>query len=117
MLNNVKTFSVTNIIIFVTIITYFLQNSIPNGSIILGLNVYFLEYGFYWQPLTTIFTHGGVFHIAMNMFILFQFGNLAEQAFGVKKYLLIYFVGGVLTSLASFFFMQSMGMMHNLVGA
>ena len=53
----------------------------------------------------------------MNMFILFQFGNLAEQAFGVKKYLLIYFVGGVLTSLASFFFMQSMGMMHNLVGA
>ena len=106
MLNNVKTFSVTNIIVFVTIITYFLQNSIPNGSIILGLNVYFLEYGFYWQPLTTIFTHGGVFHIAMNMFILFQFGNLVEQAFGVKKYLLIYFVGGVLTSLASFFFIE-----------
>jgi membrane associated rhomboid family serine protease len=117
MLNNVKTYSATNIIIFITIIMYFIQNSIHNGSIILGLNIYFLKYEFYWQPLTTIFTHGGLMHIIMNMFILFQFGNLIEQAFGVKKFLFIYFVGGILTSLASFYFMQSMGMMNNLVGA
>ena len=117
MLNNVKTFSATNIIIFITIIVYFLQHSIQNGSIILGLNIYFLKYGFYWQPLTTIFTHSGMMHIAMNMFILFQFGNLIEQIFGIKKFIFIYLVGGVLTSLASFVFMQKFGMAHNLVGA
>lgn len=117
MLTNVKTFSATNIIILLTIVGYFIQTSIPTGSALFGLNYYFLAFEFYWQPLTTMFTHGGVFHIAMNMFILFQFGNLVEQAFGVKKFLFIYFVGGVLTSLASYAFMVGFDLAHNLVGA
>ncbi len=117
MLTNVKTFSATNIIIFITIIGYLIQNSIEHGIIIMGLNSLFLSYGFYWQPLTTIFTHGGLFHIAMNMFILFQFGNLIEQAFGVKKFLIIYFVGGILTSFLSLLYMYSFDSMSNLVGA
>jgi membrane associated rhomboid family serine protease len=117
MLNSVKVFSVTNIIIFVTVIVYILQHLIPNGSILLGLNIYFLKYEFYWQPLTTIFTHGGIMHILMNMFILFQFGNLIEQIFGIKKFLFIYLFGGILTSLFSFYFIVKMGMMVNLVGA
>ncbi|MBL6970276.1 MAG: rhomboid family intramembrane serine protease [Campylobacterales bacterium] len=117
MLSNVKTFSATNIIIFITIIGYFIQNSIEHGAIIMGLNSLFLTYGFYWQPLTTMFTHGGLFHIAMNMFVLFQFGNLVEQAFGVKKFLIIYFVGGILTSLFSFLYMYGFDSMSNLVGA
>jgi membrane associated rhomboid family serine protease len=117
MLNSVKVFSVTNIIIFVTVIVYILQHLIPNGSILLGLNIYFLKYEFYWQPLTAIFTHGGIMHILMNMFILFQFGNLIEQIFGIKKFLFIYLIGGILTSLFSFYFIVKMGMMVNLVGA
>lgn len=117
MLSNVKTFSATNIIIFITIIGYLIQNSIEHGIVIMGLNSLFLSYGFYWQPLTTIFTHGGFFHIAMNMFVLFQFGNLVEQAFGVKKFLFIYFIGGLITSLLSFAFMYSFDNMSNLVGA
>jgi membrane associated rhomboid family serine protease len=117
MINNIKTFSATNIIIFITIIIYFIQHSLLNGSAILGLNINFLEYKFYWQPLSTIFTHGDVMHISMNMFILFQLGNLIEQKFGTKKFLFIYFFGGILTSIASFYFMQYMGILSNLVGA
>lgn len=117
MLSNVKTFSATNIIILITIFGYFIQTSLQNGSILMGLNYYFLVYEFYWQPLTTIFAHGGVFHIAMNMFILFQFGNLLEQYIGVKRFLFLYLVGGVLTSLGSFAFMVSFDLNHNLVGA
>ena len=117
MLRDIKTFSITNIIIFITIIIYFIQNSLSNGSIILGLNIYFLEYGFYWQPLSTIFTHGGFTHILMNMFILFQFGNIVEEIIGVKKFLFLYIIGGILTSIGGLLYMYYTGHWANLVGA
>ncbi|WP_428026926.1 rhomboid family intramembrane serine protease [Arcobacter sp.] len=112
-----KLITVSNFIILVTILMYVFQTNMENGSLFLGLNVFFLEANLWYQPLSSMFAHGGVGHILMNMFVLFQFGNLIEKYRGVKTLLILYFIGGVLTSLLSFAFMQLMDFNHNLVGA
>jgi len=116
-MQNNKLLTVSNFIILVTILMYILQTNMDNGSLFLGLNIFFLEANLWYQPLSSMFAHGGVGHILMNMFVLFQFGNLIEKYRGVKTFLILYFIGGILTSLLSFAFMQMMGFNHNLVGA
>ncbi|MCS3867534.1 membrane associated rhomboid family serine protease [Chryseobacterium ginsenosidimutans] len=48
-----------------------------------------------WQIITHMFMHGGYMHILFNMFTLFSFGPVLEQALGEKKYLILYFVSGL----------------------
>ena len=110
-------FTATNVLVFVTVVAYFIQTSISYGDWLFGLNLGFLVYGFYWQPLTSIFSHGGIFHLAMNMFVLWQFGNLIEKARGGKRFLLLYFIAGILTSIFSFFYIFFVDININLVGA
>jgi membrane associated rhomboid family serine protease len=50
---------------------------------------------FIWQLVTYMFLHGGVFHIAFNMFALWVFGVPLEQAFGTRKFLNFYFLCGI----------------------
>ena len=73
-----KPLTITNIIIAITIFMYIVQISIDYGTIRMGLNGYFLE-GLWYQPLSTMFAHGGIGHLLMNMFVLYQFGNLIEE--------------------------------------
>jgi membrane associated rhomboid family serine protease len=94
-----------------------IQNTIENGSLLFGLNIYFLKYELWYQPLSSMFVHGGIAHILMNMFMLFQFGNEIEKAIGKLRYLILYFVGGLLTSIGSFAYMFYSGNWANLVGA
>ena len=107
----------TNIIILITVIMYGVQNTLHNGSLYLGLNIYFFKEELYYQLFSTMFTHGGIAHILMNMFVLYQFGNMIEKAIGVWKYLFLYIVGGVLTSIGSLIYMYYTGDWSNLVGA
>lgn len=44
----------------------------------------------WYRLVTSGFIHFGVFHIAMNMFLLFQLGNLLERALGGTKLVLMY---------------------------
>lgn len=111
-----KLFTITNIIIAVTVFMYIVQNSIEYGTLYMGLNGYFLE-GLWYQPLSTMFAHGGIAHLLMNMFVLYQFGNLIELHRGKMSLLVLYFVGGILTSLGSFIFMLLLQLNHNLIGA
>lgn len=116
-MQNFKTFTLTNLIIAITVLMYIVQINMNYGSIILGLNLYFVEGGYWFQPLSTMFAHGGIGHLVMNMFVLYQFGNLIEKYRGKAQLFFLYFVGGVLTSLGSFAFMSAVGFSHNLVGA
>lgn len=49
----------------------------------------------WWQPITHMFMHGGVWHIFFNMYTLFFFGCVLERAWGPKKFLIFYFVTGL----------------------
>lgn len=108
--------TITNIIIAITIFMYIVQLNLPYGNLRLGLNGYFLH-GLWYQPISTMFAHGGIGHLLMNMFVLYQFGNLVEYYRGKVYFLILYFVGGILTSLFSFAFMFVFELNHNLVGA
>ena len=96
-----KDFTATNILIIITVLTYIIQINIPKGGLLFGLNLYFLIYDFWWQPLTTMFAHGGIGHLGMNMFVLWQFGNLIERVKGAKELVFLYLISVILTSILS----------------
>ena len=112
-----KDFTATNILIIITVLVYIVQINIPSGGLLLGLNLYFLIYDFWWQPLTTMFAHGGIGHLGMNMFVLWQFGNLIERVKGAKELVFLYLISGILTSILSFAYIFYLDNQVNLVGA
>src|SRR6185312_12355080 len=56
------------------------------------------------SPFLTIFSsmfmHGGLFHIAGNMLYLWIFGNNVEDTLGHGRYLLFYLLSGIAAALA-----------------
>jgi membrane associated rhomboid family serine protease len=64
-----------------------------------------------------MFTHGGIAHLGMNMFVLYQFGNIIEKYRGKKEFFIVYFIAGLLTSLLSFAYIYFLDNQVNLVGA
>lgn len=63
--------------------------------------------GQWWRVLSAVFLHGGLLHIAINMFALWQVGALVERLFGHRNYLLIYLGAGVCGSFASLWWKPS----------
>ncbi len=109
---------ITPILIALNLIVFLATHDHPALYLKYGLNPYFMKAGFWWQPLTTMFLHASWSHLLMNMAVLFQFGILLERELGAHlRYLVIYFGGGILTSLLSYAFMAAMGMEANLIGA
>ena len=51
-----------------------------------------------WGLITSIFTHYDLFHLFANMFTLYFFGNSVLSIIGVKKFTLLYLVGGMVGS-------------------
>src|SRR3954464_10061221 len=43
-----------------------------------------------WQLVTSAFLHGGVSHIALNMFGLWSFGRIVEGALGSRRFFWLY---------------------------
>ena len=112
-----KDITATNVLIFITVVMYIIQINIEEGGLLFGLNLYFLVYNFWWQPLSTIFAHGGIAHLGMNMFVLWQFGNLIERSRSSKELIILYLVTGIITSLLSFAYIYYLDNYVNLVGA
>ena len=112
-----KDLTVTNILIFITVVMYITQINTSQGGLLFGLNLYFLIYDFWWQPLSSMFAHGGIAHLGMNMFVLWQFGNLIERGRGKKEIILLYLISGIATSLLSFAYIFYLDNSVNLVGA
>ena len=48
-----------------------------------------------WQPFTYLFFHGGIWHVFINMFVLWMFGSELERIWGKKFFLKYYFMTGV----------------------
>jgi rhomboid protease GluP len=57
--------------------------------------------GEYWRLVTSMFLHGGILHLAVNAWALYQLGALFEVWMGSSRLLLTYFLTGVAGSLAS----------------
>ncbi len=57
--------------------------------------------GQWWRLLTCVFVHGGLLHIAFNMWCLWDLGRLAESVYGHWTFAAVYLITGVSSSLAS----------------
>src|SRR4030095_14674586 len=53
-----------------------------------------------WQTIfSSMFLHGGWFHIISNMWVLFIFGDNVEARLGKLRYLIFYLLSGVAAAL------------------
>ncbi|MBZ5654576.1 MAG: rhomboid family intramembrane serine protease [Acidobacteriia bacterium] len=57
--------------------------------------------GQWWRLLTCVFVHGGLLHIAVNMYWLWNLGALAESLYGHWTFGALYVIAGVTSSVAS----------------
>ena len=57
--------------------------------------------GDWWRLVTYMFLHGGIFHVAVNMWCLWNLGTLSEALYGRWTYLSIYLITGIAGGLAS----------------
>jgi len=70
-----------------------------------------------WQLLTYAFLHGGLFHIAFNMFALYMFGSAIERVFGPRRYLAYYLVCVLSAAIAQLLTAAITGAVYPTVGA
>jgi membrane associated rhomboid family serine protease len=70
-----------------------------------------------WQLLTYAFLHGGLFHIAFNMFALYMFGSAIERVFGPRRYLAYYLVCVLSAAIAQLLTAALSGAVYPTVGA
>ncbi len=57
--------------------------------------------GQWWRLLTCVFVHGGLLHIAFNMWCLWDLGRLAESLYGHWTFAVVYLITGLSASLTS----------------
>ncbi len=74
-----------------------------------------------WRFITSIFLHGGFAHLLYNIFALALFGSMLERFLGGKRFLIIFFVSGILANLVSVNFYNSSlgasGAIFGVIGA
>jgi len=66
------------------------NRSLVDHGALLGILV--TQYGEWWRIISSGFLHGGIAHIAFNMFALYQLGNFVEALLGPGRMLAIYAV-------------------------
>lgn len=54
-----------------------------------------------WRPVTSMFLHGGLLHVVLNMYVLWQLCPALERTLGSARFAAIYFGAGIVGSLAS----------------
>lgn len=83
-----------------------------NTLIRLGGKWQIFETGQWWRLVTAGFLHGGIFHILMNSWVLFDVGAQVEEIFGAARMIFIYLVASV-----AGFFVSSMWSNSLSIGA
>ncbi len=78
--------------------------------------------GQWWRLITAGFLHGGILHILMNSWVLFDLGTQVEEVYGTSRYLVLYLVSTVTGFLASSYWSNSLSIgasagIFGLIGA
>lgn len=58
-----------------------------------------IEAGQWWRLITCTFLHGGLMHIAFNMYSLYILGSQLEPVFSKTKYIILYIISGLAASI------------------
>src|SRR3989344_5141209 len=92
--------SINAILILITILMFFVFSLLIKFNILtiddIALKPSNIFQGKYlWTFLTSMFMHGGFFHLFVNMFSLFFVGALIQKILGQKRYLSFYLIAGI----------------------
>ncbi len=96
------------------------------GGTVFGNGVLYgpaVEAGDWWRIVTAGFLHGGLLHLAFNMYFLYFLGTMLEPAIGKLRFALIYFVAlvggsfGALLLSPNAFTVGASGAVFGLMGA
>jgi len=99
--------SVVNQIIVINVIIYVMEMILAQTAFIdlFGLTPRLVvTKGYVWQIVTYMFLHGSIWHLILNMFIIWMFGTPLEGVWGSNRFLNYYFVCGFGGALLSFLF-------------
>jgi len=79
-----------------------------------ALNPSFIfEQGFYWTFITSMFMHGGLFHLFANMLSLSFIGGLLEKILGKRRFFWIYLLSGFFAGVTFIMFSLVIGGDYN----
>ena len=99
---NMKLILINVVLTTIFTILIFINSSLIDSIAINPSNI--LQGKYLWTFLTSMFMHGGIFHLFANMISLFFIGSLVEKILGEKRYLYFYLISGFV---ASIFFILS----------
>lgn len=107
----VKNLLIINGLLF--LLTFVSENAMGVDLVhFLGLHYFTSDFFRPHQLVTYLFMHGDFWHLFFNMFALWMFGNVLENVWGPKKFLVFYIVTGIgagLTQMAvNYFSLQSL---------
>ncbi len=95
-----KRLLIANIAIFFIHLLLFPRPAAQDPIIgLFALSLQGLRRGMVWQLVSYMFLHGHLLHLVGNMWGLFIFGPELEMRLGSKRYLYLYFGGGILGAL------------------
>ncbi len=90
---------ITLALVLINVMVFILQGIFPGFTEFFALTPVLAMYGAYWQFFTYMFLHGSMSHILLNMFVLFIFGVSVERILGWKRYIILYLLSGIGSSL------------------
>ena len=116
--------TLTGSLVIVIALSYLLQISVAGYEENLLLNRMYVESGQYYRLITVALLHGGLWHLAFNLYALHALGTIVESYFGRTKYALILIVSllsgstlSVLFNPAYVYSIGASGMIFGLFGA
>ncbi|MDP2672775.1 MAG: rhomboid family intramembrane serine protease [Nanoarchaeota archaeon] len=96
--------SINTILILLTVLMFFVFSLLMKFNLltiddvaIKPSNIFQGKY--LWTFLTSMFMHGGFFHLFVNMLSLFFLGTFLQRILGVKRYLWFYLISGLFAGL------------------
>lgn len=117
-----KKIVVTYALMAICTLIYILQIFFPGITAWGAVNGTLVRNGQVYRLVTGMFMHGSIWHLLCNMYSLYVIGCATENYFGKKKFLLIYFVSGIIGSMFSCIFktgwsLGASGAIFGLMGA
>ncbi len=75
----------------------------------------------FWRFFTAVFLHGNFTHLLYNVFALALFGSMLEKMIGSRRFLILFFITGILANIFSINFydnsLGASGAIFGIIGA
>jgi len=92
-----QTYLLSVLCVVFTLFSWFIE---PQTSLyMLGFNLSTFVNGRFWTIITSLFVHSDPTHLIGNLFFLIIFGVSLEEEIGSEKTMMIFFLGGMISSL------------------